>query len=71
MLDGPAQVVALNQATAAMARDSRATLDSRFQQLRNGGNPQGSLGVFGGYAGQHYDYADNRAAGMATPPPTT
>lgn len=63
MLDGPAQVVALNQATAAMARDSRATLDSRFQQLRNGDNPQGSLGVFGGYAGQHYDYADNRAAG--------
>ncbi|CAI1887750.1 MULTISPECIES: autotransporter outer membrane beta-barrel domain-containing protein [Serratia] len=63
VLDGPAQVVALNQATAAMARDSRATLDSRFQQLRNGDNPQGSLGVFGGYAGQHYDYADNRAAG--------
>ena len=40
VLDGPAQVVALNQATAAMARDSRATLDSRFQQLRNGDNPQ-------------------------------
>ncbi|MDW5501585.1 autotransporter outer membrane beta-barrel domain-containing protein [Serratia proteamaculans] len=63
VLDGPAQVVALNQATAAMARDSRATLDSRFQQLRNGGNPQGSLGVFGGYAGQHYDYSSNLAAG--------
>ncbi|MEX0634566.1 hypothetical protein M8494_32805 [Serratia ureilytica] len=28
--------MALNQATAAMARDSRATLDSRFQQLRHG-----------------------------------
>lgn len=63
VLDGPAQVVALNQATAAMARDSRATLDSRFQQLRNGGNPQGALGVFGGYAGQHYDYSANLAAG--------
>lgn len=63
VLDGPAQVVALNQATAAMARDSRATLDSRFQQLRNGDNPQGSLGVFGGYAGQHYDYSANKAAG--------
>ncbi|CAI1779571.1 Lipase 1 precursor [Serratia quinivorans] len=63
VLDGPAQVVALNQATAAMARDSRATLDSRFQQLRNGGNPQGALGVFGGYAGQHYDYSSNLAAG--------
>ncbi|MBO1503818.1 autotransporter domain-containing protein [Serratia proteamaculans] len=63
VLDGPAQVVALNQATAAMARDSRATLDSRFQQLRNGDNPQGVLGVFGGYAGQHYDYSSNLAAG--------
>ncbi|CAI1042537.1 autotransporter outer membrane beta-barrel domain-containing protein [Serratia quinivorans] len=63
VLDGPAQAVALNQATAAMARDSRATLDSRFQQLRNGGNPQGALGVFGGYAGQHYDYSSNLAAG--------
>lgn len=63
VLDGPAQAVALNQATAAMARDSRATLDSRFQQLRNGDNPQGALGVFGGYAGQHYDYSSNLAAG--------
>lgn len=63
VLDGPAQVLALNQATAAMARDSRATLDSRFQQLRSGENPQGSLGVFGGYAGQHYDYSSNLAAG--------
>ena len=63
VLDGPAQVVALNQATAAMARDSRATLDSRFQQLLSGENPQGSLGVFGGYAGQHYDYSSNLAAG--------
>ncbi|RYM52145.1 autotransporter outer membrane beta-barrel domain-containing protein [Serratia proteamaculans] len=63
VLDGPAQVVALNQATAAMARDSRATLDSRFQQLLNGDNPQGALGVFGGYAGQHYDYSSNLAAG--------
>lgn len=63
VLDGPAQAAALTQATAAMARDSRATLDSRFQQLRSGGNPQGALGIFGGYAGQHYDYADNKAAG--------
>lgn len=63
VLDGPAQAVALNQATAAFARDSRATLDSRFQQLRSGGNPQGSLGVFGGYAGQHYDYSANKVAG--------
>ncbi|MHA7844685.1 autotransporter outer membrane beta-barrel domain-containing protein [Serratia sp. D1N4] len=59
VLDGPAQAVALNQATAAMARDSRATLDGRFQQLRSGSNPQGSLGLFGGYAGQRYDYSAN------------
>lgn len=63
VLDGPAQAVALNQATAAMARDSRATLDSRFQQLRSSHNPPGSLGVFGGYAGQRYDYSSNLAAG--------
>ncbi|AHG20306.1 lipase [Chania multitudinisentens RB-25] len=63
VLDGPAQAVALNQATAAMARDSRATLDGRFQQLRSGSHPQGSLGVFGGYAGQRYDYSGNLVAG--------
>ncbi len=63
VLDGPAQAVALNQATAAFARDSRATLDSRFQQLRTGGNPLGALGVFGGYAGQRYDYSANKIAG--------
>lgn len=63
VLDGPAQAVALNQATAAMARDSRATLDGRFQQLRSSNNPQGSLGVFGGYAGQRYDYSANLVAG--------
>ncbi|MDQ9126762.1 autotransporter domain-containing protein [Serratia fonticola] len=63
VLDGPAQAVALNQATAAFARDSRATLDSRLQQLRTSSNPQGSLGVFGGYAGQRYDYSANKVAG--------
>ncbi|KFK93759.1 MULTISPECIES: autotransporter domain-containing esterase [unclassified Serratia (in: enterobacteria)] len=63
VLDGPAQAVALNQATAAMARDSHATLDGRFQQLRSSNNPQGSLGVFGGYAGQRYDYSANLVAG--------
>lgn len=63
ILDGPAQVVALNQATLAMSRDARSTLDSRLQQQRHGDNPQGSLTLFGGYAGQHYDYAANQAAG--------
>ncbi|ANI31700.1 lipase [Yersinia entomophaga] len=63
VLDAPAQAAALTQATAAMARDTRATLDSRFQQLRTHKNPQDSFGVFGGYAGQHYDYSANIAAG--------
>ncbi|MBW7981015.1 autotransporter outer membrane beta-barrel domain-containing protein [Enterobacillus tribolii] len=63
VLNAPAQVVALTQETAAMARDARAMLDSRLQQLRDNGNIPGSWGVFGGYAGQHYDYAANLAAG--------
>lgn len=63
VLDAPAQVVALNQAIMAMSRDARATLDSRLQQQRHGDNPQGSLSVYGGYAGQHYDYSSNLAAG--------
>ncbi len=63
VLDAPAQAAALTQATAAMARDTRATLDSRFQQLRVTKNPQDSISVFGGYAGQHYDYSANIAAG--------
>ncbi|WP_114192864.1 autotransporter outer membrane beta-barrel domain-containing protein [Edaphovirga cremea] len=63
VLNGPSQVVALNQATMAMSRDTRATLDSRFQQLRFQDNPQGTFGVFGGYAGQQYDYSGNINAG--------
>ncbi|WP_391595559.1 autotransporter outer membrane beta-barrel domain-containing protein [Yersinia massiliensis] len=63
VLDGPTQVVALTQATAAIARDTRATLDSRFQQLRTGKNPPNALGIFGGYAGQRYDYSANLTAG--------
>lgn len=63
VLDAPAQVVALNQATLAMSRDARATLDGHLQQQRHSANPQGSLNVFGGYAGQHDDYAGNLAAG--------
>lgn len=63
VLDAPAQVVALNQATLAMSRDMRNTLDSRLQQQRHSDNPQGSLSIYGGYAGQHYDYAGNRGAG--------
>lgn len=57
ILDGPAQVTALNQATAAMTRDMRTTLDSRFQQLRSTTRALESWGVFGGYTGQHYNYS--------------
>lgn len=63
VLDAPAQVVALNQATLAMSRDARATLDSRLQQQRHADNPQGSLSLYGGYAGQHDEYSGNLAAG--------
>jgi len=63
VLNAPAQVVALDQAMLALSRDARATLDSRLQQQRHSNNPQGSLNVFGGYSGQHYDYANNLAAG--------
>ncbi|WP_084089752.1 autotransporter outer membrane beta-barrel domain-containing protein [Erwinia oleae] len=63
VLDAPAQAVALNQATLAMSRDMRSTLDSRLQQQRHSDNPQGSLSVFGGYAGQRLNYSDNFAAG--------
>lgn len=63
VLDGPAQVVALNQATLAMSRDARATLDSRLQQQRHGDNPQGTFSFYGGYAGQHDQYTGNLAAG--------
>ena len=63
VLDAPAQVVALNQATLAMSRDARATLDSHLQQQRHGEYPQGSFSLYGGYAGQHNDYSSNLAAG--------
>jgi len=63
VLDAPAQVVALNQATLAMSRDMRNTLDGHLQQQRHSDNPQGSVSLFGGYAGQHYDYAGNLVAG--------
>jgi outer membrane lipase/esterase len=63
VLDGPAQAVALNQATLALGRNAQGILDSRYQQLRTNPNPQGSLGLFGGYMGQHMEYSANTAAG--------
>ncbi|MCU5772328.1 autotransporter domain-containing protein [Erwiniaceae bacterium BAC15a-03b] len=66
VLDAPVQVMALNQATQAMARDMRNTLDSRLQQQRHSNNPQGSLSVYGGYAGQHNDVNRELGDGNAT-----
>ncbi|QCR34602.1 autotransporter outer membrane beta-barrel domain-containing protein [Nissabacter sp. SGAir0207] len=63
VLDGPAQAVALNQATLSMGRNARGILDSRFQQLRANPGAQGSLGLFGGYMGQHMEYTANTTAG--------
>nr|AAO38760.1 EstA [Serratia liquefaciens] len=62
VLDGPAQVVALNQGDGGGMRQGAPRSNSPSKQLPRD-NRRGSLGVFGGYAGQHYDYADNRAAG--------
>ncbi|NIF31029.1 autotransporter domain-containing protein [Enterobacter sp. Cy-643] len=59
----PVQVTRLNQGTQAMVRGSRATLDSRYQQLRQGDNAAGSLGVFGGYSGGYQRYSGNRETG--------
>lgn len=63
VLDAPAQVTALTQGSLAMARDARATLDSRLQQQRHGDDAQGALSVYGGYAGQHQDYDDDQVTG--------
>lgn len=63
IVDAPAQVATLNKGTLAAVQDSRATLDSRYNQLRNGAKEAGSLGVFGGYSGQYRKYADNAAGG--------
>ncbi len=65
IIAAPAQVTRLNQGVQAMVRGSRATLDSRYQQLRQGNNPVGELGVFGGYSGgyQRYDSAGDAGSG--------
>ncbi|KQN54470.1 lipase [Serratia sp. Leaf51] len=65
ILAAPVQVTRLNQGIQASVRGSRATLDSRYQQLREGNNPMGAVGVFGGYSGgyQHYDRNDDVSSG--------
>lgn len=63
IIAAPVQVTYLNQSVQSMVQDSRATLDSRYQQLRQGENPVGSLGMFGGYSGGYQRYDDNEADG--------
>lgn len=65
ILAAPVQVTRLNQGVQASVRGSRATLDSRYQQLRQGNNPVGAVGVFGGYSGgyQRYDRTDDVGSG--------
>ncbi|CDG21549.1 Lipase 1 [Xenorhabdus poinarii G6] len=47
----PSQVMALNQVNRASVNSALSSLDGHLQQLRNGGNAQGKMGIFGGYAG--------------------
>ncbi|HAU5499531.1 TPA: autotransporter domain-containing protein [Cronobacter sakazakii] len=59
ILTAPAQVALLNKATAAQVQNSRATLDSRYQQRRTEQAEQGSAGIFGGYSGEYARYTKN------------
>ncbi|MBE8595181.1 autotransporter outer membrane beta-barrel domain-containing protein [Xenorhabdus sp. BG5] len=47
----PSQVMTLTQVNRAPVKNSLSSLDGHLQQLRNGGNEQGKIGVFGGYTG--------------------
>ncbi|PHM38704.1 outer membrane esterase [Xenorhabdus mauleonii] len=47
----PSQVMALNQVNRAPVKSALSSLDGHLQQLRNGGNEQGKIGVFGGFTG--------------------
>ncbi|AOM39830.1 autotransporter outer membrane beta-barrel domain-containing protein [Xenorhabdus hominickii] len=47
----PTQVMTLNQVNRTSVKSARSSLDGHLQQLRNGGNDQGKIGVFGGYTG--------------------
>ncbi|MCP9269072.1 SGNH/GDSL hydrolase family protein [Xenorhabdus sp. XENO-1] len=51
--NAPSQVMTLNQVNRIPVKGVRASLDGHLQQLRNGGNAQGKIGVFGGYTGSH------------------
>lgn len=65
VLDGPQQVTALSQATLAMSRDMRNTLDSRLQQQRSSEKQQGEVTLFGGYAGQRSEIDTGAGSGDA------
>ncbi|MBI6548281.1 autotransporter outer membrane beta-barrel domain-containing protein [Xenorhabdus lircayensis] len=49
--DAPSQVMTLNQVNRAPVKSALSSLDGHLQQLRNGGNDQGKISVFGGYTG--------------------
>ncbi|WP_338885450.1 autotransporter domain-containing protein [Xenorhabdus sp. TH1] len=49
--NAPSQVMTLNQVNRAPVKSALSSLDGHLQQLRNGGNEQGKVGVFGGYTG--------------------
>ncbi|MDC9596118.1 autotransporter outer membrane beta-barrel domain-containing protein [Xenorhabdus anantnagensis] len=49
--NAPSQVMTLNQVNRAPVKSALSSLDGHLQQLRNGGNAQGKIGVFGGYTG--------------------
>ncbi|CDG87402.1 autotransporter domain-containing esterase [Xenorhabdus bovienii] len=51
--NAPSQVMTLNQVNRIPVKGVRASLDGHLQQLRNGGNAQGKIGIFGGYTGSH------------------
>ncbi|CEU21439.1 lipase 1 [Salmonella enterica subsp. enterica serovar Typhi] len=63
IIAAPVQATYLNQSVQSMAQGSRTTLDSRYQQLRQGENPVGSLSMFGGYSGGYQRYDNNEADG--------
>ncbi|OTA16278.1 outer membrane esterase [Xenorhabdus vietnamensis] len=49
--NAPSQVMTLNQVNRTPVKSALSSLDGHLQQLRNSGNAQGKIGVFGGYTG--------------------
>jgi len=63
VINGPLEITALNQGSLALARNTQGLLDSRYQQLRSQDNDTGTIGMFGGYAGQSADSKINPSLG--------